>query len=400
MKRILALVLVLALLLCGCGGDAPVETTVPETTAAPTTEPTTEPTTVPTEPPVVHRNPLNGEILDEPFTDRPVMVSITNTEDTIPHVGIINADMFFEALMSRGVIRCAALFTDISDLEAIGAIRSTRLLTNQLAFHYDAVLIHGGGFDQVLHDAKGKGLDHFNVDSLYRQGDPFAKATAYRDKTYDRWAPNNLFGYGPGILDYLENNEIRMTQDADKDYGLSFVDDATPADGQIADEIKITFGQNLKSTTMVYNEETGKYTYHQYGKMMTDQVTGLPEEFNNVIIMRADVYENFIYQEANFQCGGTGYYACGGKLIPIVWECAEPEKLVSPFRFMTEDGQQLDINVGNSYVAIINYFNEVQWNEIIPEPTVPETTEATVPETTAETVPEITEQAVAETTEN
>ena len=320
----------------------------------------------------------------------------TQRKIKVPHVGIIHADILFEAYVSRGVVRCTAMYTDISDMEAIGAIRSTRLLTNQLAHLYDAVLIHGGGFDQVLQDAKGRQLDHFNVDSLYRQGDSFAKATAYRDKTYKRQAPNNLFGYGPGILDYLENNQIRMTQPEDKDYGLTFVEDATPAGGVAADEIKITFGQHTKTTTMVYNEETGKYAYHQYGKLMTDQVTGEPEEFDNVIIMRADVYENYIYQEANFQCGGIGYYACGGKLIPIIWEPADADNVISPFRFLTEDGQQLNINEGNSYIAIINYWtNEVEWKEIVPPETVPETTvpETTVPETTAETV-------VAETAAN
>ena len=381
MKKIIALTLVFALLLAGCGA-APEETTAPETTAAPTTEPTTEPTTVPTEPPVVHRNPLNGEILEEPFTDRLVAVSITNTQDAIPHVGIINADVIFEAYMSRGVVRCMALFTDISDLEAIGAIRSTRLLTNQLAFHYDAALIHGGGFDQVLHDAKGKGLDHFNVDSLYRQGDPLAKAVAYRDKEYNRYAPNNLFGYGPGILAYLEGQNVRMTQEAEKDYGLTFVEDATPENGEIADTITIEFGDNLKTSTMVYNPLTGKYTWNQYGQEMTDQVTGALEEFDNVIVMRADLYENFIYQEANFQCGGIGYYACGGKLIPITWECADPEAVVSPFRFMTEEGEQLDIREGNSYIAIVNFLNEVKWAEAVPEETVPETTAETLSETT------------------
>lgn len=384
MKKLIALTLLFALLLSGCGGNAPAETTAAPTEV--TTEPTTEPTTAPTEPPKVYRNPLSGEILEEPFTDRIVAVSITNTEDAIPHVGIIHADLFFEAYVSRGVVRCTAMFTDISDMEAIGGIRSTRLLTNQLAYLYDAVLIHGGGFSQVLEDARGKNLDHFNVDSLYRQGDPFAKATAYRDKTYKRQAPNNLFGYGPGILDYLENNQIRMTQPEDKDYGLTFVEDATPAGGVAADEIKITFGQHTKTTTMVYNEKTGKYAYHQYGKLMTDQVTGEPEEFNNVIIMRADLYENYIYQEANFQCGGAGYYACGGKMIPIIWEPADANNVVSPFRFLTEDGRQLDINEGNSYIAIINWGNEVEWKEVIPPETVPET----VPETTAETVAETT----------
>lgn len=40
MKRAICLLLLLAMLMSGCGGAAPVETTVPETTTAPTTEPT------------------------------------------------------------------------------------------------------------------------------------------------------------------------------------------------------------------------------------------------------------------------------------------------------------------------------------------------------------------------
>ena len=388
MKRILALTLLFALLLSGCGGAAPAETTAAPTEA--TTEPTTEPTTVPTEPPVVHRNPLTGEILEEPYTGRIIAHTITNTQDALPHVGVNECDMLWEAYVSRGVVRCLAFFTDISEVEAIGATRSTRLIFNQLAHAYDAITIHGGGFTQVLDDANWRQLDHFNVDSLYRQGDPYSKATAYRDKVYNRYAPNNLFGYGPGIVAYLEHNNIRLTQPEDKDYGLTFTDDdATPADGEIADEILIEFGENIKTTTMVYDEDTGKYVWNQYGKVMTDQITGEEEAFRNVLILQADTYENYIYQEANFHVGGWGYYACGGKIIPIHWDQMDPD-VPTPFVITTEDGEPLDISVGNSYVAVLSYKNSVQWKEVVPPETVPETTEATVPETTAETVSETT----------
>ena len=389
MKKIIALTLLFALLLTGCGNAVPAETTAPETTAAPTTEPTTEPTTVPTEPPVVYRNPMNGEILEEPYTGRLIAHTVTKTQDAIPHVGVNECDMIFEALVSTGVVRCLAFYTDISDVEAIGATRSTRLIFNQLAHNYDAITIHGGGFTQVLQDAKGRGLDHFNVDSLYRQGDPFAKATAYRDKVYKRQAPNNLFGYGPGIVAYLENQGVRMTQPADKDYGWTFTENAVPVNGEIADEILIEFGEKLKTTTMIYDEASGKYVWNQYGKVMTDQITGEEEAFKNVIILKADTYYNYVYQEANFQVGGSGYFACGGKIIPILWECIDAPN-PSPFRIMTEDGTPVDINVGNSYVAILNGNNLVQWQEVIPPETVPETTEATVPVTISETVSETT----------
>lgn len=399
MKKLTALLLMICLLLSGCGSNAPAETTAVPTTEA-ITEPTTEPTTAPTEPEVFF-NPLNGEILDEPFTDRIIAHTITNTQDAIPHVGVNECDIYFEAYVSTGVVRSLALFTDISDVEAIGGCRSTRLLFNQICHNYDAVMIHGGGFTQVLQDANGRGLDHFNVDSLYRQGDPLAQKVAYRDKVYKRQAPNNLFGYGPGIMDYLEAQNVRLTQSADKDYSLTFVDDATPVNGQDAGQIQITFGQNTKTTTMIYDPDTEKYVYYQYGKVMRDQITDEVESFKNVVILQADVYANYIYQEANFQVGGTGYYACNGKMIPITWECNDAPA-PSPFHFMTETGAHLDFNRGNTYIAIVGFWNPLEFtaetniHTVLPPETEPvETTEATVPETTAQTIPETT----AETTQ-
>ena len=395
MKRKLAWLLILTLLLSGCGDRQAAEETaaaVTETTAA--TEPETEPTTVPTEPPV-YRNPLNGEILDEPYTGRVFAHTITNTQDALPHVNAVKADILVEAYVSRGVVRCLGLYTNIGEVEAIGGTRSTRLLFNQIARIYDAVLIHGGGFGMVLEDADNKGLDHFNIDSLYRQADPLAQQVAYRDKQYKRYAPNDLFGYGPGIVEYVQSQGVRMTQPEDKQYYMNFVDDATPADGEIADEITIYYGFNTKNTVMKYNRDTGKYEYNQYGKLMTDQITGEVEAFNNVLILDASVYENYIYTEANFQCGGTGYFACGGKLIPITWEC---ERSRNPFRCMTLDGEPLNFNVGNTYMAIIGMEKErVEWKEVIPPETVPvetvaETVVETVPETTAETTQETAAQ--------
>lgn len=394
MKRLFCLLLALTLLLCGCGTGPAAETTV-ATTAA--TEPTTEPTTMPTEP-EVFRNPLNGEILDEPYTGRIFCHTITNTPDALPHVNAVKADILVEAYVSRGVVRCLGLYTNIGEVEAIGGTRSTRLLFNQIAYIYDAVLIHGGGFGMVIEDANHKGLDHFNVDSLYRQADPLAQKVAYRDKVYKRYAPNDLFGYGPGIVEYVEAQGVRMTQPEDKEYFLNFVDDATPAGGEIADEITIHYGKNTKDTVMKYDASTGKYVYNQYGKVMVDQITGEEETFNNVLILKADVFENYIYSEANFQCGGTGYYACGGKLIPIIWDC---DYGVSPFHFMTEDGELLNVNVGNTYMSILGNENKVEWAEVIPPETEPPVveTEATVPETTEETAAETTEETVAATTE-
>ena len=386
MRRAFAWFLILALLLSGCGSQNSEETAAAvETTVV--TEPETEPTTVPTEPPV-YRNPLNGQILEEPYTGRVFAHTITNTQDALPHVNAVKADILVEAYVSRGVVRCLGLYTNIGEVEAIGGTRSTRLLFNQVARLYDAVLIHGGGFGMVLEDADRKNLDHFNVDSLYRQADPLAQKVAYRDKEYRRYAPNDLLGYGPGIVEYVQAQGVRMTQPEDKQYYMNFVEDATPVDGEPADEITIYYGFNTKNTVMKYNRSTGKYEYNQYGKVMTDQITGEVEDFDNVLILDASSYENYIYTEVNFHCGGDGYYACGGRLIPIEWECTGR----NPPQCFTLEGEPLNFNVGNTYLSIIGLEKEhVEWKEIAPPETEP-------PETLAETVPETgreTEEAAA-----
>ena len=47
--------------------------------------------------------------------------------------------------------------------------------------------------------------------------------------------------------------------------------------------------------------------------------------------------------------GGEGLFACGGKLIPIQWGCDSED---SPFWFKTMDGEELELGVGNTYIAI------------------------------------------------
>ena len=100
---------------------------------------------------------------------------------------------------------------------------------------------------------------------------------------------------------------------------------------------------------MIYDPELGKYVYNQYDKAMVLGDTEDPETFNNVIVMLADITTDGIYYTADFVKGGQGYYACGGKIIPITWG-ADDES--SPFWFKTLDGEPLELGVGNTYMAI------------------------------------------------
>ena len=354
MKKLIALLLIASLILCGCGASTPAAT---EATTAPTeapateaTEAPTETTEAPTEPPVVYRNPLNGEVLDEPYTGRIFAVTISNIRDALPHYGTMEADILMEMWVNGSIIRDLALYTDVSKAEAIGSVRSDRLMFNQIVKMYDAVLADAAGSDQVLNDAKNTGVNRMTIDT----GDSTDYSYRAKDRVFtfkpESKYEHTLFAKGAGLLDFAQKKGFSVTQPADKDYNLHFTEDGTP-DGETANSVNVTFTyrNNKKDTTMVYDESLGKYVYNQYGKVMVVGDTEDPECFTNVIIMLADITRGDVYYTANFTGGGTGYYANGGKIIPITWGCDSEE---SPFWFKTVDGADLKLGVGNTYMAI------------------------------------------------
>ena len=354
MKKLIALLLIASLILCGCGASTPAAT---EATAAPTeapateaTEAPTETTEAPTEPPVVYRNPLNGEVLDEPYTGRIFAVTISNIRDALPHYGTMEADILMEMWVNGSIIRDLALYTDVSKAEAIGSVRSDRLMFNQIVKMYDAVLADAAGSDQVLNDARNTGVNRMTIDT----GDSTDYSYRAKDRVFtfkpESKYEHTLFAKGAGLLDFAQKKGFSVTQPADKDYNLHFTEDGIP-EGETANSVNVTFTyrNNKKDTTMVYDESLGKYVYNQYGKVMVVGDTEDPECFTNVIIMLADITRGDVYYTANFTNGGTGYYANGGKIIPITWGCDGEE---SPFWFKTVDGADLELGVGNTYMAI------------------------------------------------
>ena len=100
--------LVILSLLCACtpagAGDTP-----PETTTEATTETTTETTTVATDPPVLYRNPLNGEPMKQAYAGRPVAVVVNNLKQALPQQGISQADIIYEIEAEGGITRMMAL---------------------------------------------------------------------------------------------------------------------------------------------------------------------------------------------------------------------------------------------------------------------------------------------------
>lgn len=354
MKRFLVLLMVMCTILCACGAEPiPTETTTVPTTAEPTTIPTTEPTTVPTtEPPVLYRHPLTGEPLDEPFTDRPVTVSIGNTKSALPQMGISHADVLWQVEAEGGITRFLPVFTDYEDIERIGPVRSARTFFNNISVSYDAPIAHCGGSVRGIagyHDLTGSkisGWDHIDqfANGKYFYRDPERKADGYA-------LEHRLCITGEKLLEVMEKKDY--LSDEVVDYGYQFAeDDELVINGETANEIVVSFLGDT-TTTFTYNPETGLYSAVQYKRDLIDGNNDEILTFKNLIVIytsqtkKHDGYYKRSYYELEGE--GEGYFAVNGKIVPITWT---REDLEDPFTYTLEDGTPITMGVGKGYVGV------------------------------------------------
>lgn len=358
MALAVALVVILLALICVCCSmqqDEPENTqpssstTVPTTQTTAPTETTVPPTTQsPTQPSTEEYNPFTGEVLAEPINARPFLISINNSRNAMPLCGLNDADIVFEMLVNERSTRCLALVTDVNAIERIGSIRSMRFNFIDITKAYGGIAIYASGSKTVLAELNASGIDHISALSG-NNGGAFYREQGRLDAGYAR--EHTLFAIPSLMAQLAQKRGYSVTTEEYVDYGLRFTEDGTPEDGETANTITMSFFTGNKQTTMKYNAETGRYQLHQYG---ADQIDGNTENeplaFKNVFTLFAVNEDVGTYHVAQLLGSGDGYYATGGKIIPIKWH---HEVETEPFTFTLADGTPLVQSVGNSYVGII-----------------------------------------------
>ena len=369
MKRLFCLVLVLSLLLAGCGKKeaeapaAPSAEPTTEATEAPTTEATEPPTTEATEPeteatePPAPVHPLTGEELEAEFTGRPVAFSLNNISVCLPQYGLDALDWMFEVETEGGITRCVGIMTDPAKAGAIGPIRSCRSYFLNISVSYSAPLFHCGG--SIYSDANQYSASE-SLDSWDHVNEKASSGYFYRDNNRYKnlgyaWE-HTLFTSGELMAKAMADKGYNT--DEVLDYGYQFSQDVQ-LDGQAANNVTVQF-RGDKKTVMEYNAETGLYEAHQYGKDWVDGATGENAAFRNVLVITTP-QSNKQTRHGNHSFyvldgTGDGYFAAGGQMIPVKWH---HEGVDGPFRFTLEDGTPITLGVGKTYCAIIDVSGSV-----------------------------------------
>lgn len=350
----IAALLLALLLLSACGGQAeePPETQTPAP-PTPSVSQTPTPTPSPSEPePSGAVNPLTGEAMDEELARaRPVAVMLNNITAALPQQGNGSADIIYEVVAEGGITRMLGVFQSLDGVDVIGSVRSSRPYFVELAMGLDAVYVHAGGSEDAYSSLASWGTDHMDgVRGVYSGNGLFWRS---RDRIEGKHyaMEHSLVTSGASIQKYLADSGFRLEHEEDWTSPLHFAEDGTPEGGDPASSVLVSH-YGGKATLFHYDSVTKLYKVEEYGAAYIDGNTGEQVAVTNVLALRAKTSDsgdsyNHMYVTLD---KGDGWFACGGKVIPITWQKGGHS---DPLTCSTQDGKPLELGVGKTYVNII-----------------------------------------------
>ncbi|HPJ21825.1 MAG TPA: DUF3048 C-terminal domain-containing protein [Clostridia bacterium] len=356
MKKILVLLLVIAMVLgiTACKGKEATESETPDPTAtvSPSTEPTgtSQPsespsvTTDPTESPSPSEEPDEGYAFPDPDV-RPWAVSIDNQgEKPFPQGGLSKAQIVYEIPVEGGVTRYLALFWNV-EVDLIGPVRSARDYMLDVVMPYDGFLVHVGGSPQVLGEIRNSS-EFETLDAMYNAG------SIFEDLTDDPKNWQDTFTTGEKVSDFLESKSYDLAADttgAVMEYHEEMV---VPDSSMQANMVSITYS-DLNRCAYIYDETRQLYFRNRDGQAHVDKNDGAPFGVTNIIIQKVTTRkisgDAAGRIEVDMVDSGTGYYITGGKSIEITWEKTER---FGPTKYYDSEGKEIILNPGNTWIQI------------------------------------------------
>lgn len=350
-KKLLPLLLTLPLLLSACGGSPePEDSQTPSAPPTPTVEVTPSPT--PYDGPF---NPLTGLPMDEAWVGRrPVAIMLNNLKQALPQLGQSQADIIYEIPAEGGITRMVGVYQTLDDVGTIGSIRSARPYYLEVALGHDAIFLHAGGSE----DAYSK-ISQWGVTALDAVRGPYLGKTEnsnlmWRDpvRRQSYSLEHTVVTTGQSILERLPTYNIRLDHKDGYTYEMDFVPDGTPADGVDAAQITVPVS-TYKTGRFVYDPDSGKYGVEEYGAAYIDGNTQEQVEVTNVVILKTACRNTGDYLghiTVDLSSGGTGYFACGGKVTELTWSKRAPD---GQFYYRDTQGDPISFGAGNTYVCIV-----------------------------------------------
>ncbi len=292
-------------------------------------------------------NPLTGVTLasEDKAGKRPVAVMMNNIKKALPMSGISQADIIYETLVEGGITRMLAVFYDLEGVGNIGTVRSARTAYLELALGHDALFVHAGGSDNAYAEMSTWKMD--SIDFLRTEYTSACWRDEYRAKNVG--SEHSLYTSGSGLQKLFGKVERKTT--SDYDLGWKFADYELPKEAAMANDAIFQFTSS-KSTFFTYEESKKLYYVSQQGGEFMDEAQDKQVAVTNVIALRTDfeTMDDVGRQKIDLVGSGKGYFCMKGKYVGINWSKESRDK---PLVFTTNDGEEIELGIGKTYICII-----------------------------------------------
>ncbi|MDR1541646.1 MAG: DUF3048 domain-containing protein [Clostridiales bacterium] len=302
-------------------------------------------------------DPLTGLLVEEErAASRPMAIVINNHNKALPQSGIGQAAICYEVLAEGNITRIVAIFHG-ADAQKIGPVRSARHYFIDFAFDYDCIFIHHGGSYQAYDALADWGIA--SLDAMTLPG-----ATFWRDP--ERVNVPGMFEHssytGSDLLkEAAISKGIRTQISQEKNIGFEFFEKSALLPGsKPAAKIEVPFDSGYEAG-FLYDAAKGVYLKTHSGAPHMDDASKEQLSVENVVIQRTSIYlipgDEAGRREVKTIGEGTGLLATRGGYAPISWR---KDSHSSPTRFFFEDGSEMRMNKGKTWICVISNELEIE----------------------------------------
>ena len=299
---------------------------------------------------------IDGIIVNSPDKANfwPYAVMIENLRSVRPQSGLSQAAVVYEALVEGGATRFLAVFDPSEIIPEIMPVRSARPYYIEWASEYNALYVHAGGSPKAL-TVIWENPDFKDLEALSRDSKYF-----WRDTT--KYAPHNLVTSSEKMNFALHDKELIDTKA--KYQSWKFKDDATQEE-RGADGKKLEFNFSYGTTYLVgytYNQEQNYYLRENANEPHLDKNTGKQIAVKNVIVQLVEgPVLNGGAGRLDIFVGGEGkaWVLRDGEIIEGIWKKGSRTDRTL---FYDMDGNELELNRGNTWIHIITKTQDVTYN--------------------------------------
>lgn len=298
------------------------------------------------------RNPLTGELVDDPalLQRRPLAIKISNAPPSYvrPQAGLNSADWVFEHT-SEGSITRFTLIVYGQDVDQVGPIRSARLIDVELPAMFDAALAFSGASAGVNERLNSSDF----TERIVRISDPGYYRTG-EDKPFE----HTLYGRPAVFRQGLDALGLNTSPNFN---GLLTFTSEPPTGGTPASSVAIDY--QWETVEWRYDAADGRYYRWAAGEPHLDGNTGEQVSAANIVVIAPFHVEDatICEQITNGVCthlsvqiqlwgSGTGFILRDGQQFPVTWHRDGRNDLLT---FTDPDGNPFPLQIGNTWVQLV-----------------------------------------------